>query len=367
MKHLNPIDYAHQSFGDDVIANLRADLTSEQGFSSDVLEFIYGQKLLRVGLPDFAGDKPLNPYQIAKVFEALAYVDGSLGWAINLGAGANMFLGYFQPEVAEKLAKNPKFWIAGSGAAGGKALQTAGGYLVSGDWKYASGSNYATHFSMNVFLYDSTGNQLFDQEQNPIFRSFLVPADKVKVLETWQTLGLKNSCSNDFSLAETFIADDFLFDLTKPSEFSAHGLYRYPFWSFAVANIAVMTTGITAHFVEVFEQSVLPSRIEAQPDLVGLLDTLKQDLYQQRDRFFDAILELNQAVETGEVEQSLSTKQLEDNLQKQAKQTVDKAYDLVTKLYRHCGMHTVYNSNPLNKIVRDFFTATQHFVIKPDL
>ena len=337
-------------------------------FSDTTLNFIQSKEWLRVAMPDYQENKPLDAYNIALLFEALAYADGSLGWAINLGAGANMFLGYLSKSTSETLSENKQLWFAGSGAITGRAIKTEGGFLLSGKWSYASGSLYASHFTANAYLYDENENAILDAKNKPVYRSFLFPANKVEILDTWHAIGLRASCSNDYKVTDCFVPTEHSFDLTIGSTFAEHALYRYPFHAFATSNIAVMCTGMTQHFIEVFERDIATKKpLYAEkslgniPEVQQKFRSLKDAFYKDRNSFLQDIKLLWDAVTIN----SKEIERLETNLQRSARKAADTSYELVMGMYRYCGMNTVYSQNELSKVVRDFLVATQHFAISP--
>lgn len=337
-------------------------------FSKGLLQLIHKKQWLRIAIPHYRNGNPMSALEIALLFEALAYADGSLGWAINLGAGANMFLGYLNQDTSKRLANIPNLWLAGSGAPTGTAIETENGYIVSGYWKYASGSLYATHFTANAYLYNKNKQPILNCEKNPIYRSFLFPAKEVEILNTWNTLGLRASCSNDYKLQAVFVPSEYGFDLTKNSFYNELSLYRYPFDAFAVSNIAVMCTGITQHFIELFEQDILTKKslydtqqLKENSKVKNLFNTLSYDFYKSRSLFLADLKKLEYAVEHDKA----NIKEKEARLQLSAKCSVDAAYRLVMELYRFCGMNTVFVQNELNKVVQDFLVATQHYSIRP--
>lgn len=337
-------------------------------FSKAIIDLIHSKEWLRVAMPNYKETGPLNTYKIALLFEALAYADGSLGWAINLGAGANMFLGYLSKNTANELYENKKLWFAGSGAITGDAVETDGGYVLTGHWKYASGSLYATHFTANAYLYDKEKNPILDPNGQAVYRSFLFPAKEVEILNTWHTMGLRTSCSNDYKTNNCFVPKEHSFDLTEKSTFSEHALYRYPFNAFATSNIAVMCTGLAQHFIEVFKRDIATkkplyanSKLGEIPEIRKLFETLTNTFYKAREIFLADMKTLWQAVADGKVD----LKNLENKLQQSARKAADTAYELIMRMYRYCGMNTVYYKNELSKIVRDFLVATQHFAISP--
>lgn len=358
--------------------------TRATGLATELVDLIHQRGWLRTTLPAAIGqatsaEQPLNAYELALLFEALAYADASLGWLVNLGAGANMFLGYLPPAKAQELAANPKLWLAGSGAVSGRAQLTAtGNYLLEGSWKYASGSSHATHFTANAYIYTLDGQPLLDAQQQPVYLSFLVPAHQVIIKPTWQTLGLQASASNDFCIQQLEVEASASFDLTQPSRFSHLSLYRYPFTAFAITNIAVMCSGMAQHFWQLFQQEVLQQNIEQQDlkqqaaassnNLAAVAKKLSTRFYRARQEFLTQVEQLYLAVDAQQPPYNLAAFNLqEQQLADQAQATVDAAFELVMGLYRFCGMRSVYNSHPISQVVRDFLVATQHRVIRPRL
>lgn len=63
-----------------------------------------------------------------------------------------VFVPSFSPAVAERIYAPVDAVIAGSGYATGKARNVPGGYRVTGQWKYASGAQYARVFTANAVL-----------------------------------------------------------------------------------------------------------------------------------------------------------------------------------------------------------------------
>lgn len=329
-----------------------------------LLELIHHKGWLRSALPQALNPQALTALTLAELFEVLAYADASLGWLVNLGAGANMFLGYLPATAAAQLAQNPKLWIAGSGAPTGTARQTDQGYELNGKWKYASGSSYATHFSARAYLHDTANQPLLNQQGEQKDLAFIFTAQQVEILPSWQTQGLQASVSNDFQVQAALVPQNLTFDLSQPSQYGQESLYRYPFMSFAVANLAVMVSGIAQHFGAEFRQQLVntQSTSNAQSTLNALATPLEQDFLHKRQAFWRQVQELQQLVE-----QKLITSTAEQNLETAAKAMVDSAYAWVMGLYRHCGMRTVFSSNRLAQLSADFLVATQHLTIRPSL
>jgi alkylation response protein AidB-like acyl-CoA dehydrogenase len=84
----------------------------------------------------------------------------------------------------------------------GSAVKVEGGYRVSGRKRFASQSRYGTVMS-TMFTYD-------DPEQGRRVLNVAVPvaADGVRVLDNWDTLGMRGTASNDIVLEDVFVPEE---------------------------------------------------------------------------------------------------------------------------------------------------------------
>lgn len=332
-----------------------------------ILDLIYKRKWLQVLTPGICGGLEWKLPDVAALFEALAWADGNVGWCVNLGAGANMFAGYFSKEVACSIFNSPKIWCAGSGATSGKAKKTGGGYIISGYWKYASGSLHATHFTGNAWLTDEN-DQAILENGSPVFRSFIVPTEQVTIQNTWKVTGLKSTSSNDFEIKDVFIPEDHIFSLTKASAFSTGPIYSFPFEALAVVNMACMLTGMGLHFIDLFQQIILKkvplyakTSMAENESLKSLFMDTTRGFYAAREKMFNFLHRAWAPYEKGRDAQDHTLNQLIAD----AKYAAHAAEKVVCDLYSACGMNIIFEGSELNKVWRDMAVASQHYLLSP--
>ena len=90
--------------------------------------------------PRSAGGAEMPLPQVVRLEEAVAAVDGSMGWVLTLCAGAGWFAGFLVPGMAQSIIGTPRVCLGGSGAATGYAEEEGDGYRITGSWDYASGA-----------------------------------------------------------------------------------------------------------------------------------------------------------------------------------------------------------------------------------
>ncbi len=333
----------------------------------EVLSLIYQNKWLRIMEPKSCGGLEWALPKTVQLFEALAWADANVGWCVNLGAGANMFAGYFNEKTARKIFESEKTWVAGSGAISGKARKTQGGYMVSGKWKYASGSAHATHFTANCSITNEHDETLVENE-NPIFRSFIFPAKEVNIINTWKVIGLKATSSNDFEVGNLFVPEEQAFSLLQASDFAKGPLYKFPFDVLAIINMAVMPTGIALHFIDLFQQLINKKKplhssllLKDSEQVKIIFEQTTNSFYEARKKMYQLLNKSWPCYEEGKHPDIELIKELTFS----ARQAAEQARSLIHDLYPLCGMSIVYTDSELNKVWRDMAVAGQHYLLSP--
>jgi 3-hydroxy-9,10-secoandrosta-1,3,5(10)-triene-9,17-dione monooxygenase len=131
-------------------------------------------------------------------------VSGSLGWCFCFLMQHQWVLSYF-PEAAQAAVygRGPDPRIVTSFGAFGKAEPAEGGYHVSGDWAFGSGGD---HCSWAIVGAPVIGPQ-------PGMRWFLLQPGQFSVRDTWNSVGLKGSGSNNIVVEEALVPEEFSLDL----------------------------------------------------------------------------------------------------------------------------------------------------------
>lgn len=340
---------------------------NEKRLPQAVLDLIYHHRWFHVMVPKAYGGAELPLPETAQLFEALAWAEANTGWCVNLGAGANIFAGYFDQETAQELFGVEKTCCAGSAAITGTARRTHGGYVATGRWKYASGSSHATHFTTNCYLLNED-EQPLTKNGVQLFRSFIFPAEAVTIHPTWQSVGLQATSSNDFEVRNLFVPDHHMFSLTEPSAFAEGALYRFPFSQMAVVNMASMLTGIALHFIDLYSdlarhKKPLSSDVALQDNATAktIVQGATASFYAARQAMFDTLEKVWRIYEVRHV----PGEALLQRLSAAARNAAQTAREAVNDIYPLCGMSILNPASELNKVWRDAAAASQHFLISP--
>jgi hypothetical protein len=111
--------------------------------------------------------------------------------ALAIGTGA----AYLGDDAVKELFKGPP--DAGdrrTGHAAGNAVPHDGGFLLSGSWSFASGIKHGTHIH-TLGIIEGTGEP----------RIFVLPVEKVKLIDNWNVMGLRATGSIDYTIDSVYV------------------------------------------------------------------------------------------------------------------------------------------------------------------
>ena len=131
-----------------------------------------------------------------EVLAALAAEDPASAWCTMVANNGVAVIGATMPQdaVARVFAEGvPACSIVA--ATGGTATPTEGGFLLSGTWRLASAIHHAQWVHGSAFV---------DRDPSRLL-PFVVPADEVTLIDSWNVIGLAGSGSNDFTLTDHFL------------------------------------------------------------------------------------------------------------------------------------------------------------------
>src|SRR5690606_5347917 len=92
----------------------------------------------------------------------------------------------------------------GSGAPEGRAEEVAGGYRICGRWRYASGAHHASVFTASCIV-TRGGEPVHDADERVLIRAMAFEPAQVRIIETWDTSGLRGTGSHNFEVRDAFV------------------------------------------------------------------------------------------------------------------------------------------------------------------
>jgi indole-3-acetate monooxygenase len=330
---------------------LREKCLNAEIFPPTILNWIEQENLWNIWVPVSYGGLEMSLKEGLEKLRSLARIDGSLGWTVTLCSGANYFIGNLKKEVAREIFVDPQTSVCfgGSGGVFGTAEKTGQSYRISGKWKYATGAPYLTHFTLNARIHEN-GRELNNPDGSPKILSFLLPAEKVTIIEDWNSMGLKASATHSFEVKEEIVDEkySFLYNHT----YLPHPIFRIHFSVFADLTLWVNYIGMAESFVK-----------EATPliptEKLRNLDLTLQNSIEMVDRFSNEI-EIITKYDIGFKADYI------ENIHTTAANSVRTISRELISIYPSLGVKASRIDEGLNNTFRDYFTATQHHIFSQD-
>lgn len=323
------------------------DLLETPEFSIEILQWIADRNLWNIWVPKAYNGLELSLGEGLKTLQSLAKTDGSLGWTVTLCSGANYFIGNLQPETASHIFLNTKETICLGGSSGifGTAEQQGEHYIISGEWFYATGAPYLSHFTLNTKII-SDGQTVLNADGTPLVYSFVIPKADVTIIKDWNTMGLKATATHSFKVDSAMIASKQAF--VYNTFYLPQPIFKIPFMVFADLTLWVNYVGMAEHFLEEAASILEPNIVEP---FSLLLSETNQQLYKFAERIEQLI--------TNDAE---ITEAYIETIHKTACTSVKNISQAILNIYPLLGIKACSQQHVLNSIFRDYFTATQHHI-----
>jgi len=209
------------------VADEYADWSDKEGrLAEPVVEALHREGLWGMWVPlSIRGGAELDPVSALELLENVSYGDPSVGWvlmaaALAIGTGA----AYLEDSAVNELFGGSRLpVIAGQGTRPGKALPTGGGFLLSGSWSFASGIKHGTHIH-TLAIIEPTGEP----------RIFVLPVEKVKLIENWDVMGLRGTGSIDYTIDNVFVPEAYTHSALTETPKRGGALYTIGIIGFAM-------------------------------------------------------------------------------------------------------------------------------------
>ncbi|WP_369857878.1 acyl-CoA dehydrogenase family protein [Candidatus Thalassolituus haligoni] len=336
----------------DEVRQRRHEFESQRYLSQDIVERFRQIGVYRAMVPKALGGDERSPLEFLQMVEAIAAADGSAGWVASFGMNPAYLAALPVATIDKVWADGPDVVFAGGIFPTQPARRVAGGYIVSGRWKFGSGSMGASLIGVGIQ----------PESGEPLPRMAVMPADQVTIEPNWDVIGMVGTGSHDMVVDEVFVPEDWTFVRGgKPNIES--DFFTYPSLSFAAQVLSVTTAGLAREALDVVQgmaagrQSVtgapnLGEREHVQIEIAKAEAKLRSSrafFYQVTEDAWKTI----QGAEKPSREQVSLIRLATSNLTHECAEAIRIAYQVA-------GMTSTYNDHPLSRIVRDSMMATQH-------
>jgi alkylation response protein AidB-like acyl-CoA dehydrogenase len=348
----------------ETLAPLADAIEKERGLPAEAVAALVGAGIFKLFVPQAYGGLEADLETALSVIEELARADGSAGWCAMVGSTSGLMSIFLQPDVAREIFGAPDAIACGVFAPMGRAVPADGGHRVSGRWPFASGCKHSTW---------RMGGALVPGEAPlpggaPNVRSMLFRAEETRVVDTWDTSGLRGTGSHDFEATDVFVPASRSFSTLTDRPRYAGILSALPFFGVLAASVAAVTLGIARGALDAFaalataKHSLGAKRSIAHRELVQLgVAQAEGNVRAARALLHETAREASASAARGEAP-SLRDRAL---LRVAACHATTASAAAVDTVYEAAGASSIYTKSPLQRQFRDVHVATQHIMVSP--
>ncbi len=352
-----------------VLAQRSAQAERERRLPAETIADMQAAGFFEVLKPKLYGGYEMDPQVFYDICMTLAEGCMSTAWVYGVVGVHNWQIALFDPRAAEDVwGQDNKVLIASTYMPKGQVKPVDGGFRFSGRWGFSSGIDHCQW----VLL----GGLIFSEGQAPEYRTFLLPRADFEVVDTWHTMGLKGTGSNDIVVKDVFVpeyrthkaSDGFMGTNPGRDTFTAD-LYKLPFGQIFVRAVSSAAIGGLQGALDTFldfakvrvgdmgnktsEQA--PAQLAAAESATSI-DEMKLVLH----RNFEVLMS---KIRAGQPLDDVNQRLL---FRHQASQVVERCAKHAYQLFSACGGRGIFTDFPLHRYVTDIFAARGHYANNPE-
>ncbi len=202
-------------------------------------------RIPRLLLPRSVGGDQVEPWVYMAAIEEIGRYDGSLAWNLFVANSAALIAPFIPLETARTIFADPRAAIAWGPPNQHKAIAVPGGYRISGEWHFASGCRQATWMGAHAQVVEPDGTLRLNRFGRPTVRTLLYPAEHAVHIENWNTLGMRGTASEGYTLDNLFVPEAFTGTREDPTLRRDSGpLYAFTMQGLYAVGVAAVAFGL---------------------------------------------------------------------------------------------------------------------------
>jgi alkylation response protein AidB-like acyl-CoA dehydrogenase len=315
-------------------------------------------------LPKSSNGIETDPVTFFHVIETIAQADASTAWCLSQAGGCAMSAAYLDLPVARSIfGDDPRAVLAWGPGPRVKAVECEGGYRVSGVWAFASGGRHATWLGAHCPIYRADGSPRLEDKGRQAERTMLVRSQDVEWTDIWNTVGLRGTASDQFTLKDHFVRADHSITREFDRECRENGpLYRMGNGTCYQVGFAGVACGIARGALDCFldlAKNKVPrggkSPIKDNAVVQSDLAQAEVNLRAARGFVLQSMAEIWKHLCAG----SMITVAERITVRMAATNAIHKAREAVDFAYNAAGATAIFDNHPLERRFRDIHTVTQ--------
>lgn len=344
----------------EVLKQRRDEFNSQGHVPRDFVALLKKAGLFRVAVPEQFGGDPIPPSDFMKQVERISTVDPATGWVASFGS-ATVYFASLPVETQRKIYGESRDIVFSAGMFPMfEAERVEGGYIVSGEWQFASGCKGADLLGMGLKGGEETNGK-------PL--TALVDPAKVEIVDNWSVAGMKATGSHNVRADRVFVPEEMTF-VRGGSPTIDEPVTRYPVIAYAAQVLAVVGLGAARGALDyVTEVGSANASITGgpakgnRPNYKSGLAKAEANLRSARAFFYDTTDEVwDKAVADEEI-----TDKDKALLRLAAAHAANVSQQVVLEAFKLAGTGAMFDGHPMQRFLQDGLIPAQHAMLQDHL
>ncbi|HYC31060.1 MAG TPA: acyl-CoA dehydrogenase family protein, partial [Gemmatimonadales bacterium] len=228
------------------------DAERNRRLSPEVIAGLTDAGLYRLLLPVSLGGLEVDPVTCSRLVETIAGFDSAAGWSLQAGNLGAWWAARLPAEGTREIyAHNPSAVMAASFHPPQQARPAGAGYRIAGRGPLASNIHQSDWLFLTAVVMDGERPRTTDGRPDVI--GLVLRASEVEIVDTWDSLGMRGTDSQDVVMHDVLVPAARAFPLAPgfepPPDFQGP-LYRFPVIGSAVFTIAPVALAVARGAIE---------------------------------------------------------------------------------------------------------------------
>jgi alkylation response protein AidB-like acyl-CoA dehydrogenase len=318
--------------------------------------------VFRMGVAREYDGLEIDPLGQVRVVEELSRIEGSVGWLSMISSAGSFLSAFLAPTTARRLFGRVDSVLAGQIRPPQRADLVDGGYRVSGTFHFGSGSQHASLFVCGGIIHKDGAPRRHGR--HPEFRALLVPAEHVRIVDVWDTTGMRGTGSNDFVVDNVFVPYDQSATMLEAAQVD-RPLYSFP--PLFLVSHAGVPLGIARSSLDFVEELSLHKKLPPpagtlmrdDPAVQEVIASCEAQLGAARGYVYSTLQELWTTLCAG----AKPTPRDRAQYRMMITYAHQAARQIISTLYDTAATSSIFRTSRLDRDLRDIVTACQHRVV----
>jgi alkylation response protein AidB-like acyl-CoA dehydrogenase len=352
------------------ITERAAEIETARRIPLDLVDALRSIGVFRMVVPQSHGGMELDLPEAMEVISALGRIDGATAWTVMIASGSDIITALLPQVTYDQVYRpGPDVIMAGSSQPAGTADVGNGFYRVSGRWPFASGCLHAG-WMFALCVMTANGKPLpgpAGDQGPPLVRGCILPAADWQIEDTWRAGGLKGTGSHHITLRDAIVPEAQFFDIAPINACQKGPLYQSPLHFLPLLHGAFAVGVAEGALNELVELANTGRQQQRAPVPMRESEIFQDQLgrVEAEIRGARALLEAQAASHWRHAEaRSLNTEALFTQGTQAAIWIATTCVRVVDACFALGGGSAVYESSPLQRLLRDLHTAAHHAVVQ---